>query len=83
MADIIKTSNVLSLEQEFTDGDTRTITLDNPKASITAADINAVGTYNQANQVLVGDKTGAAFLRFKKAVKIVKSTTYLDLTPTT
>lgn len=81
MADVVKSETVLSLEQEFTDGDTRTITIDNPKSTITAADILAVETYNQQHQVLIGDKTGAAFLYFKKARVIDKSTTELDLTP--
>ena len=81
MADVSKTKNVLSLEQEFTDGDTRTLNLDNPSPTITAAAINAVGAYNKLYQCTKGDKTGANFLRFKSAKIVVGSTTYLDLTP--
>ena len=86
MADIIKTKSTLSLEQEFTDGDTRTITLDNPCDSIQAADsaavtaINEVGTYMKTNKLTVGDKVGADFLRFKSAKVNNHTTVYLDLT---
>lgn len=81
MADVIKTKNTLSLEQEFTDGDTRTITLDNPSPTITAAAINEISEFNKLNQCTKGDKAGANFLRFRSAKITVGSTTYLDLTP--
>lgn len=81
MADVIKTKNTLSIEQEFTDGDTRIINLDNPASTISAAAINAVGAYCKANKCTIGDKAGADFLRFKSARITRGSTTYLDLTP--
>lgn len=78
MADIVKTSTVLALVAEFTDGDDRTITIDNPANNLTAQRINALNTY--ASGVLIGDKDSAAFQRFKSAKTKTVSTTYLDLT---
>ena len=65
MADITKTSKVLSLVAEFTDGDDRTLNLDYPKNNLTPAQINALNDY--ASGVLIGDKDSAAFQRFKSA----------------
>lgn len=79
MADIVKTKNVLQLVAEFNDSDTRTINLDNPKANVTASQINAVGTYAKENNVIVGDKEGASFERFNSAKIITGQTTYFDL----
>ena len=42
MADKVTTTNKLVLGLGFTDGDTRTINLDNPRSDVTATDINAV-----------------------------------------
>lgn len=78
MADITKTSRILSLVAEFTDGDDRTINLDNPSTNLTAARINALNDY--ASGVLIGDKDSAAFQRFKSAKVKTSSVTYLDLT---
>ncbi|MBO4779877.1 MAG: hypothetical protein J5497_04480 [Selenomonadaceae bacterium] len=82
MADVIKSSSELSLVQEFTDGDTRTFTLENPDTSINLKDgINSLSSYMAENQITIGDKEGAAFQRIKSA-KIVNTTlTYFDLTP--
>ncbi len=79
MADITKTKGTLQLVAEFTDGDDRTITVDNPKATLTAAEINAVSAYAKNNNILLGDKAGADFSRFKSAKKIAQTTKYLDL----
>lgn len=84
MADTVKTSNSLQLVAEFYDSDDRTITLDNPNtvmsAAALAASINAVGTYAKGNNCLIGDKDGAAFLKFKSAKKITNVSTIYDLT---
>lgn len=77
MADIVTTKSTLSLEAEFKDGDTRTITRDNPKSGLTAAQIN--NTSSAAAAVLVGDKTGAEFLRWKSAKITEGTTTHYDL----
>ena len=77
MADVIKTTSSLSLVAEFTDGDDRTINLDNPKGGLSAADITALNA--SASAVLIGDKDQADFLRFKSAKTKVQRITYLDL----
>ena len=79
MSDTVKTSNSLQLVMEFYDSDDRTINLENPKATVTAAQINAIGTYAKNNNCFVGDKDGAAFERFKSAKKITNTCTIYDL----
>lgn len=75
MADIVKTRDLLSAEAKFADDDTRTVTLKNPADNLTAAQIKAV-----AGSALVGDKTGAAFVRWEKAERNRVTTTYYDIT---
>lgn len=79
MADIVKTKNQLQLVAEFNDSDTRTITLDNPKSGLTAAEINAVGAYTKTNNCIIGDKAGACFERFNSAKIVTGTTVYFDL----
>lgn len=81
MADIVKSKSTLSLVAEFTDNDTRTLAIDNPVANISGSAINALGTTAKNGNVLIGDKAGADFLRFKSAKKSTATTTYYDLTP--
>ncbi len=82
MADIIKSKSELSLEQEFSDLDTRTFTVENPNTAINLKSaINELSGFMADNQVTIGDKAGAEFSRIKSA-KIKRSTvTYYDLTP--
>ena len=77
MADKMKTTYQLKLVAGFTDGDERTIALDNPKATVTAADIKALDSL--AAGVIVGDKYGAAFSTFRDAGIQTATTVYLDL----
>ena len=80
MADTIKSSNELKMEFGFYDGDTRTVTLDNPKPNLTATDIKAVGTLAKNSNPIIGDKGGARVVGINTA-KIVEKTDYnLDLT---
>lgn len=79
MADIVKQTESLKLLAGFADEDDRTITVNNPRSGITAADINALAEL--ATPVLIGDKFGAAFTRFKSATYVTKAETTLD--PTT
>ena len=82
MADVIKTKSELSLEQEFTDLDTRTFTIENPNTAINLADaINSISSFMATNNITVGDKDGAAFSRIKSAKIKSSTTTYYDLTP--
>lgn len=77
MADNITTFNQLKLVAEFADEDDRTLTLDNPRDSLTAADIE--GFAAKAEQVLIGDKAGAPFTRFKSAKYLQGTVTKYDL----
>lgn len=78
MADVTKTSRVLHLVADFTDGDDRALNIDNPATGLTATQINNLNSY--ASGVLIGDKEQAAFQRFKSAKIKTSSVTYLDLT---
>ena len=75
MADTITSSQVVSMEIEFTDGDTRTITQNDPiqdQASLIAA-INDFGNYAKTNQLLIGDKIGAP-MSYLRSAKITNKT---------
>lgn len=74
----VTTYETLAIVAEFTDEDTRTITIDNPKASITSAMIQDVQT--KAAGVLIGDKEGAAFSRIKTVDRRVGTTTRINFT---
>ena len=80
MADVIKTRGTLQLVAEFSDGDDRTISLDNPALGVTAAAINAASAFAKENNLILGDKAAASFTRFKSAKKVATTTRYLDLT---
>lgn len=83
MADTVKSATTLSMVQEFSDGDTRTLTVENPNTAINLkAQINELGTFMAQSQVSLGDKDAAAFLRFRSAAIIDRITTDYDLTPT-
>ncbi len=79
MADITKTTNKLSILTSYSDGDTRTITLDNPKASIAASEIDSLNAFIADNNLLIGDKSGANFTAITEARIIETTTKYLDL----
>lgn len=79
MADVVKTSGTLQIVAEFVDEDDRSITFDNPKATITAAEVNALSSFIKTNNILLGDKDGADFSRVKSAKKIQSTVKYLDL----
>ena len=63
MATVISNKVDLILVGDYKDGLDRTTTIANPKANITAAEINALGTLNATNQIQRG------FLRYKKATR--------------
>jgi len=77
VADIVKTTNSLKLLAAFSDEDDRTITVSDPRGGITAADVLNLGTL--AENVLIGDKYGADFTRFKSATYVNKIVTEVDL----
>ena len=75
MADTVKSTEYVVLVGEFRDGDDRSINIDNPGVNVNdatnmaayAASINAVGAYAKQKNILIGDKAGADFIRFKSA----------------
>ena len=73
MADSTKVTKQLKLLAGFADEDDRTITIDNPKLDLTWTDIEE---FAAVSNVLIGDKYGAAFTRYKEAK-------YVDTTLTT
>ena len=79
MADTIKSGSELLIECVFQDGDTRTITLNNPRDDLSATDIENLETFMQTNNIIIGDRDGFDFRNIKRAVKRETTTTYLDL----
>lgn len=79
MADTTSTSSELKMEALFVDGDTRTLSMKNPKSNISQSDITALNTLMQTNNLLVGDKYGGRFGRLTYASKVNKTTVNLDL----
>lgn len=83
MADKITTTNELKIENLFVDGDTRTITLKNPKATIETSEITALETLikngDGTTSILIGDKYGSDFKQIWEVRKTSKTTTDFDL----
>ena len=85
MADTISTSYELKLESAFADGDTRTLTVpdpiaDNESIGTIAGELESLISNGGTSTLIIGDKTGAAFTIFNKAVKTQTTTSNLDLT---
>lgn len=80
MADVSSTSEQLKIENYFVDGDTRTITLKNPKQSITTSDIEELQAYMRANNIIVGDKMGGTFGKISTVTRVTETKTYVDFT---
>lgn len=79
--DVVTSTREGKLLVKFYDGDTRTITIDNPKNNLTAATINAFVSNNLvATQPLIGDKTGASLTGAESFKIIEKTDRKLDLT---
>lgn len=77
--DTVTSEYKLSVNLGFADGDTRTINLKNPKTSLQASAINDVGSYLETNNVVIGDKTGAASAGILTADRIRETKNKLDL----
>ena len=76
MADKTTVTKQLKLLAGFADEDDRTITIDNPKLNLTWADIEA---FQAVSNVLIGDKYGAAFTRYKEAKYVDTTLTTIDV----
>lgn len=79
MADTVKAETTLRIENLFVDGDTRTITLKNPRSNLTSNDIASLNSFMQANNIIIGDKAGATFGRIQNASTVQKNTILLDI----
>lgn len=79
MADVVKTSRSLIIENVFVDGDTRSVTLKNPRSDITESQITDLNSFLQETNILIGDKNNATFGRIKKVTRRNSTTTYLDI----
>lgn len=77
MASVVTTSEEIVAVARFTDDDTRTITIPNPKAEISQEEITTFET--TASKVLIGDRAGAAFsdlMSIKKRQIVKRETTF-------
>lgn len=79
MADIITTKSTLQNVFTFADNDTRTVNVDDPHDSITAADVQDWVDFAVDKKILIGDKTGAALTGIKTAKVIDATATKLDI----
>lgn len=64
------TSLELKIDLMFVDGDTRIITLKNPKTNITTEQITELNTLMQTDNLLIGDKAGATFGKIKTVTRV-------------
>lgn len=80
MADISTNEATLKIENYFVDGDTRTITLKNPKSDISTSEIAELETFMRTNNIIVGDKMAGTFGKIEKVTRINTLKTYLDFT---
>lgn len=79
MPDIVKNEKTLRIDTVFVDGDTRSITLKNPKDTIQSSEIADLNAFMQANNILIGDKAQGTFGRIKSATIVDKQTIQLDI----
>lgn len=83
MANKTTSTDELKIENLFTDGDTRTITLKNPKDTITTGEITALETLIKNGtgeaSLLIGDKYGSDFKQIWTVRRIEKATTEFDI----
>lgn len=77
MAIVNTTSTVLKIDNQFLDGDTRTITLKNPKAAITRQELDQLDNFMFEKNVIVGDKAGASFGKIKAVTRITTDTAHI------
>jgi len=80
MADISTNEATLKIENYFVDGDTRTISLKNPKSNISTSEIAELETFMRTNNIIVGDKMAGTFGKIEKVTRINTAKTYLDFT---
>ncbi len=83
MANKVTQTDELKIENLFTDGDTRTITLKNPKTTIETSEITALETLIKNGtgeaSLLIGDKYGSDFKQIWTVKRVNKTTTEYDI----
>lgn len=79
MADTIATSQELKIDNLFVDGDTRVITLKNPKDNIETSQITALNALMQNSQIIIGDKWGGTFGRITSVKKVTTTRQKLEI----
>lgn len=80
MADTIKTTSTAKIDLYFVDGDTRLITLKNPKSDITTSQIEDLQSFLRTSNVLVGDKVQGTFGKISSVTRVMETKTRMDLT---
>lgn len=78
MADQVKDTTSLKLDFLFVDGDTRSLTLKNPKSTVSTSDIESLQTFMRTSNVVIGDRDGGTFGRIDKVTKVTERKVYLD-----
>lgn len=73
------TTETLKIENLFVDGDTRTITLKNPKSTITTSEITALEAKIRANNALIGDRYAGTFGRIESVTRVTEEREELNL----
>lgn len=79
--DVTTITKELKIDTFYVDGDTRVITLKNPKTTITDSEIEELETFIQTNNLLVGDKNGATFGRITTVDRVTTTTTDYGIDP--
>lgn len=79
MADTVTSSRELKLDYRFTDLDTRTTSIPDPKDNIVKADIQTLAGVLAQTQAFVGDKNNAPFETITSAKVVEQTRTQLDL----
>lgn len=79
MADIRITETLLKIDNFFVDGDTRTITLKNPKADISTEEIADLDLFLKTRNAIIGDRDGATFGKIRTVTRQTNQKTKLDI----
>lgn len=66
------TTNNCNIGLAFFDGDTRTLTIPNPKSDLDKEDITDLETVIKTDNLILGDKANAGFSKITSAKKIQK-----------
>lgn len=77
--DTVTSSRELKLDYRFTDLDTRTTSIPDPKDDITKSDIQTLAGVLAQTQAFVGDKNNAPFETITSAKVVEQTRTQLDL----